>query len=242
MELIISNKDRFCNKFLSPITRVGEMAILSIKSNTISSLNKTADNNIILYAESKLENTEDVNLNIPDIKKLIKILECVEGDVVQLKLHNNNIEYKSAKTRFKYHLLEDGIINIPNISIDKINKFTYNTSFEVTSQTFNSLLKSSIFITDSNKVYLYAENGNIYADITDRSRHNVDNYTTILSEKYEGDDINKAIPFSFDVFRLISNLSSNSIKVSVNSEKGIILFEITDSEYKLSYISTAMLC
>ena len=65
---------------------------------------------------------------------------------------------------------------------------------------------------------------------------------TILSEKYEGDDISKAIPFSFDVFRLISNLSSNSIKVSVNSEKGIILFEITDSEYKLSYISTAMLC
>ena len=104
------------------------------------------------------------------------------------------------------------------------------------------MIKSSIFIKDSNKVYVYSENGNIYEDITDRSRHNVDNSTTILSEKYEGDDISKAIPFSFDVFRLISNLSSNSIKVSVNSEKGIILFEITDSEYKLSYISTAMLC
>jgi len=241
MELIISNKDRFCNKFLSPITRIGEMAILSIKSNTISSLNKTADNNIILYAETALENASDVNLNIPDVKKLIKILECIDGDEIKLKLHNNNIEYKSEKTRFKYHLLEDGIINIPNISIDKINKFTYNTSFEVTTQTFNSLLKSSIFITDSNKVYLYSENGNIYADLTDRSRHNVDNYTTILSNTYQGDELKKAIPFSFDVFRLITNLSSNIIKISVNSEKGIILFEITDSEYKLSYISTAML-
>lgn len=225
---------------------MGDMSIVTIDKNGATSLNKTVDNSIILYA--KTTDVEYVNeltkLNIPDIKKLIRALDCLQSatPTINLQINRNSIEYKSSGTKFKFHLIEDGIITPPNINIQKIESFEYDITFKLSVHSFNSLLKSSTFLTESNKVYISTEEGAVYAELTDKGKSNTDSYKTAISTEYSGSEIIKEIPFSFDLFRSCSLLKADFIQVSINTSKSIIAFDITDDNYKLKYISTGLVC
>jgi hypothetical protein len=39
------------------------------------------------------------------------------------------------------------------------------------------MFKGSTFASETNKIYFYTENGQLMAELTDRSRHNTDNFT-----------------------------------------------------------------
>lgn len=243
MQLTFNNKSNFCSKFLAPISRISDLAIISVDANNITSLNKTADNNTILLAkciDAKLDSTEHINLNVSDVKKFIRVFDCIEEDNITVNVNLNNIEYKSSKTKFKFHLLEDGIIAPLGHSLKKIESFEYDANFKMSIDTFNTLLKSSTFITESNKIYIYTQDGNVYCELTDKSRHNLDSYTTKLSERYEGADIEKPLPFSFDVIRNVAVLKAQEIDVKINTSKGVLCIDVEDGEYQLKYISTAM--
>jgi hypothetical protein len=226
---------------------MGDMSIVTIDKNGATSLNKTIDNSIILYAKTvdvEYSNDGPIKLNIPDIKKLIRALDCLQtpSPTIDLILNRNSIEYKSSSTKFKFHLIEDGIIVPPNINIQKIESFEYDTTFDLSVHSFNSILKSSTFLTDSNKIYISTENGAVYAELTDKSKSNTDSYKSAISTGYEGSEIQKEIPFSFDLFRSCSLLKTESIKVSINTARSIIAFDISDGNYKLKYISTGLVC
>lgn len=243
MSISLNNKTDFVSKFLTPISRINDLVTVKISGNEVFSLNRTTDNNTVLYAscgDVKCENSH--NLNIPDIKKLIKALESINENQVSLTLNSNNLEYKSSSVKFKFHLLEDGIIATPNLNINKINSFQYNVKFKMTTTSLNTLLKSSTFITDSNKIYIFSDGDNVYGELTDRSKHNIDMYTTVLCSEYSGEAIEKPIPFTFDTFRLLSTLKSNTIDVSLNTDRGILSMDIIENSYKLKYISTSMVC
>lgn len=243
MQLTFNNKFSFCDKFLSPISRISDLAIVSATSNEITSLNKTVDNNTILLARCKdavLDVDQKVDLNIPDVKKFIRVFDCIEDETITVKINSNNIEYKSPKTRFKFHLLEDGIIAPPGHSIKKIESFEYDTVFRITLAEFNNLLKSSTFITESNKIYIYTQDGSVQCELTDKSRHNLDSFTTQLAERYQGADVDKPIPFSFDVIRNISVLKTQELEFKINTSKGVLCVDVIDNDYQLKYISTAM--
>jgi hypothetical protein len=62
------------------------------------------------------------NLNIPDIKKLVRVVECIDADELQFDINSNNLQYISDSFKFKYHLLEDGLMKLPSINIKKINE------------------------------------------------------------------------------------------------------------------------
>ena len=225
---------------------MGDMSIVTIDKNGATSLNKTVDNSIILYAKTtdvEYDN-ESTKLNIPDIKKLIRALDCLQSTspTINLQINRNSIEYKSSGTRFKFHLIEDGIIVPPNINIQKIESFEYDTTFKLNVNTFNSLIKSSTFLTDSNKIYISTEDGAVYAELTDKGRSNTDSYKMAICNGYEGSEITKEIPFSFDLFRSCSLLKADVINVSINTIKSIIAFDIIDGNYKLKYISTGLVC
>lgn len=244
MQLTLKDKSNFCNKFLKPISNVSDLVIVSVENDKISSLNKTADNNIILYATCT-DIISDVDkktaLNIADIKKFIRAFDCIEDTQVVLKLNPNNVEYKSAKTKFKFHLLEDGIIAPVVMSVQKIENFKYDVTFKITPATFSSLLKSSTFITDNScKVYIHTEDGKVHAELTDKTRYNVDSYSTLLSDSYEGNTISDPMPFPFESIRSISTFKGD-IKVQINTSLGVMCIDIIDeSGYNLKYISTAM--
>lgn len=243
MQLTFNNKFSFCDKFLSPISRISDLAIISVFQNEITSLNKTADNNTILLARCKdasLDGDQKIDLNVPDVKKFIRVFDCISDENIAVKINNNNIEYKSPKTKFKFHLLEDGIITPPGHSLKKIDTFEYDVVFKISLAEFNNLLKSSTFITDSNKIYIYTQDSSVQCELTDKSRHNLDSFTTQLADRYQGVDIDKPIPFSFDVVRNISVLKTQELEFKINTSKGILCVDVIDGDYQLKYISTAM--
>lgn len=244
MELTLKDRSSFCSKLLKPVSLISDLVILDVESNRVSSLCKTADNYTILYASTtdiSSSVSSKKSLNIADIKKFIRAFDCIEANDITVKLNGNNIEYKSSKTKFKFHLLEDGIIAPITSKLEKIEKFKYDVSFKLLVSSFTNLLKSSTFITDSNcKVYIYTEGGNVYADLTDRVRHNVDSYCTLISEEFSGNEIIDAIPFPLETFRSISTIKSVELNVQINTEIGVLCVDVEDSNYKLKYISSAM--
>jgi hypothetical protein len=158
---------------------------------------------------------------------------------VELKLNDNNVEYKSNGTKFKFHLINDNIVKSPNFNIQKINALEYDLNFKMSSSALNVLLKSSTFITDSNKIYVSTENGNVMAELNDKTKSNIDSFATKLADCYSGNSLDKALAFDFDLFRNISFLKSQEIDIKINTIKGVIAFDIVEDKYKLKYISTA---
>lgn len=243
MKLKILNRINFIQKFLSPISKINDLCTLTIEDNQIYSINRTVDNNFSLYSRTSdielIDCEEKVNLSFSDIKKFIKILECINEDSVELILNPNNIEYKSSAVKFKFHLINDNIVKSPNFNLDKINGLEYNLGFKLSLVMFNTLMKSSVFITNSNKIYISTENGNIIGELNDKTKTNIDTYTSKLSDVYVGDSISTPLAFNFDLFRNISFLKTSELDVSLNTNKGIIAFDVCDDKYKLKYIAVA---
>jgi hypothetical protein len=81
MILRILNKTNFIQKFLTPISRINELCTLTVQKNNIYNLNRTADTNFSLYSVCSDVETEgveeNVNLSFADVKKLIKVLDCL---------------------------------------------------------------------------------------------------------------------------------------------------------------------
>ena len=243
MKLKILNKASFVQKFLTPISRINDLCSLTIENNSIYNINRTSDNNFSLYSITDdielIDCEEKRTLSFSDIKKFIKIIDCIGQDTFELTINTNNIEYKSSATKFKFHLINDNIVKAANFNIDKINAMEYDIQFKLSLPVFNSLMKSSTFITNTNKIYLSIEDGNVIAELNDKTKFNVDTYTCKLADSFIGNVSDFCLPFNFDVFRNISFLKTNEIDIKLNTKKGVIAFDVMDDKYKLKYISIA---
>lgn len=242
MRLKILNKSNFIQKFLTPISKINELCSLSLEENSIYNLNRTSDTNFSLYAR-----TEDIkyegekrNISFSDLKRFIKLLDCIplENDI-DLIINENNIQFESHSTRFKFHLINDNIIRGPSFNIDKINALEFDCEFKFSYNSYISLIKSSTFIVDSSKIYIHNEGTNILAELTDKTKSNIDTYSTVISNTFVGLDINKPIGFDFDLFKNISFPKNGEILIKLNTKIGFVAFEIQDGNYKLKYIATA---
>jgi hypothetical protein len=133
MKLKILNKSNFLQKFLSPISKINDLCTLTIEKDLIYNINRSADSNFSLYSTSSdievLDYEDKRNLSFSDIKKFIKILDCINQEEIILYLNPNNIEFKSSNTKFKFHLINDNIVKSPNFNIDKINSMEYDLEF-----------------------------------------------------------------------------------------------------------------
>jgi hypothetical protein len=243
MILKILNKNNFTNKFLHPISRINDLCTLVVEKDKIYNINRTADGNFSLYSvcdEIAVEDYKDkTNLSFSEIKKFIKVFDCIPENAIDLIIHSNFVEYKSGGTRFKFHLINDNIVRAPNYSIEKINSLTYNNEFNISLSAINTLIKSSTFITSSNKIYLTTDEGNVYAELDDKAKTNIDTFSTKISDHYKGSALNNPLGFNFDILRNISALKCPEILVRVNTDVGYVAFEIGDDNYKLKYTSAA---
>ena len=87
MILNITDREKFLNNFLLPISKVAESAVLIVKPGQITSLIATSDNTIIVsaqYNDDKINITK--TLNVPDIKKFCRILACIEEQEIEFNL------------------------------------------------------------------------------------------------------------------------------------------------------------
>ena len=242
MTLNVTNKSNFLSYFLNPVSRLSNSCIVNVGDETISTIIAAADNTSILYARYKTNLGASGNkINLPDLNRLTKILQCIQSDNFDLNLDGNCIKYKDTNIQFKYHLLEDNILTSPPISTEKISALTFNTNFKVPYSSILSLIKTSTFAVNLNKLYIFTKDGNVYAEINDKQSHNVDSVSIKLCDEYSGADIKDPLPLSFETIRTIIGAKCDYIKINVNSQLNVMTFDINNNESKLTYIVSGLI-
>jgi len=241
MVIQVDNKDRFISQFLNPVSKINNSCVLKISDKGVSTLLSAADNTAILYAQYLTDlDTEDVSINLPDISRLNRILQCIEKDNIDLEVRGNHIQYTSSDMRFKYHLLEDGIISIPAVSVDKIKSIQYDTTLSLPFQSIVNLIKSASFTIDVNKIYISTKDDDVYAEVGDNQSHNVDSISIKMCSGYTGLPINEPLPVSLETVRLLVGTRCDTVNTYINSELNVMMFEINNGNIKLTYIISGL--
>lgn len=240
--LKIKNKKDFVSNFLKPVSSLNDSCILSIKDNKLTCTLASADATIVSKCTVDVESDlNDYTLNLPDIQKLIRVLDIIPDADVTLKVNENNLSFNDSGYKFKYHLLDDGIIKQPSLNVEKVNQLNFNINFDVSENNLSTLFKGSTFATETTKLYLYEEDGKIYGELGDKNRHNTDNFVCTLSDKFEGNTIAKPLPINFESFRLISFGSSRNVQFNINDEMGVITCKFQKGNVSLIYIISALI-
>ncbi len=240
-QLTLSKKE-IIDLFLSPISRISEECSLSFSSDNVSTLVNDQTGAIILYGKTKiktgLSEGQNISLNFKDLRKLIKIFDCIKENEFQLKVDDNAslISYKSPSLSFKLHLVLDSVIKKSTVSLDKISKLTFDSDFELTGDKISEILKGSIFASSSDKVYFYTKDGAVFAELTDKATHEVDSITFNIANVYNGGDISTPLPFNMEILRIINSNKPEKITVKLNNTYKILLFEICNPVAMFKYI------
>jgi hypothetical protein len=234
-ELKIKNRSEFL-RYLDSVSKINDSAIFDIRVDGISCLVSSIDNTLVLLSELKGEFDFSGTINVPDIKKLHRVVDTLNTEDLVLNVNSNNLEYKGSDVKFKYHLFEEGFLSKPNLNIEKIKGFSFDVNFEMTREVVQSLLKGSTFASETNKVYLYTEDSVLKADLTDKARHNTDNYSIKVAD---ADFDLKPIPINFDNIRLMSN-NNNTYNCNINTEFGVVVIDNDTDGIKLKYIISSL--
>tara|TARA_R110002051_G_scaffold174664_1_gene244849 strand:- start:1571 stop:2302 length:732 start_codon:yes stop_codon:yes gene_type:complete len=240
MILPIKNKENFIQNFLNPVSRLNSSATLDIH-DTISTIVHN-NSNIFLKAEYKIDwddHPEEGTLCLPDTIKLIKILSCLDESDIHLKIEENCIKYSSNINRFTYHLFDDSLSNNNPFDFNKIDDITFDTKFKLTKEKNNTILKALPFVTESSKIYIKTENTNVYAELSDKKLQNVDSYTTLLADKYNGKDLDYELILDVELFRLISTLNFNEATININNQYKMLMLKLNIDNIELTFVSTS---
>ena len=232
-------------KFLSPVSRLGDKSVLKIFKNKIYTLTTSEDSNIILYASYTLEQeaaSELLRLNIADIKKLLRAVECFDEDL-NFYLKDNHIFCETVTLNgayFKYHLVDDSIIRETPISIEKISSLNFDTEFIIPSKKLVEISRGSAYAVDSQKIYFYTKDDAVFSELTDQTIQNIDSITIRVSDSFTGQPIKTMLPLMLEVFRNLTYLKCENVKVKINNENKVIMFCVTDSNVDLKYIISTL--
>jgi hypothetical protein len=247
-EFLIPIPKSSLEKLLKPVNRLAESCVLRNDTESIFTLCSSSDSSVILYAKTKLPITIDkIKLNIINIKKLLTGLDCL-GDDGEFKIikNDNNIVCKSTNAssgennHFKYHLVEDNIIKESSVNIEKIASLKYDTVFDISLGKIKQIMSAYSFVNDVNKIYFYTKDDSVVAEIDDKSRQNIDNVSLIASQSFTGNPLLTPMSVKIEVFKLLAS-SKTSIKVKINNEFKVFVFETQEDENtQLKYIISAL--
>jgi len=234
-------------KLLKPVNRLAESCVLKTFGKELTTVCTSVDNSVMLYARCTLPmEVEGTKLNIISIKKLLTGLECLGDDgVFSLEIQKNNIkcqsknEETSENTHFKYHLADDGIIKEAPVKIESINALNYDTSFEIQIAKIRQIMSGYSFASDVAKIYFYTKNDKVYAEINDKNMQNVDNISLLVSNSYNGEEIDP-VSIKIEVFKNLIT-SKTPVKVKINKSNNVFLFTTNeDDNVELKYIVSAL--
>lgn len=223
-------------QFLKAVNKINDAAIVSVATDALSCLIGTPDNSCFLYGTMSCKSDYSGVLNLPSIAKLARALDHV-NDEINFKVNNNNLEYKSALVRFKYHLLDNGILSQPLINIKRIQSIEFDVSFSMGPQTLTELCKASSFANDSNKLYLSCDGAQLKGELTDKTRQNIDSIELVLGEFNHAFD---GVPINLDLIRSLSYTNNSTIVFKINNEHGVVSIDIANESHKLKYIASAL--
>lgn len=240
---LILNKELFVNKFLQPISKLADIVTINSNDTGIYAICSTQDgSSVVLYAELQVPELErkHIRLNLPDVKKFVRLIDCIEDSVIRLTIKDNHINYNTDSIRFNYFLLEDSFVQRAPLNPEKIKALQYDSSFTLSIAKFNEILKGSSIATDSDKLYFYTKDDTVYAELNDHERQNINNITYRIADSYDGAPIKNALPFNLESVRLLAGLRADSFNVKINNTLKVCLFEVEDSDIMLKFIVSAL--
>lgn len=232
-------------KFLSPVSRLGDKSIVKIFKKKIYTITTSEDSNIILYASYSLNeeaSQEIIRLNIADVKKFLRAVECFEEDL-NFYLKDNHIFCETSNLNgafFKYHLVDDSIIKETPISVEKISNLNFDTEFSISNKKLAEISRGSSFAVDTQKIYFYTKNESVFSELTDQTIQNIDSITLKISDSFTGQPIKGMMPLMLEVFRNLTSLKCESVKVKINNENKVIMFCVNDNNVELKYIISTL--
>ena len=237
------NKHNFITHYLLPISKVVDnVAIIKQEDIFYTVCASQAGGSAVLYASYKAVEHTDVtsNINIPDIKKFIRLLDCIEKDDIEIEIHSNHLRYKDDVFKFNYFLLEDGVMPRCPISPEKIKKLDYDSEFVLPVAKLQELLKGSSIATESDKIYISTKDTKVYAELNDLERHNVNNVCYQIADVYSGKDIAVPIILGLESVRLLAGLKTHAFNVKINVELKIVCVEYVDDYTDVKFIISGL--
>lgn len=235
-----TNKTSFIKDILIPISLINDRAVISVDATDTTCIVSNSENNIILYLKSKITSDTPIELNIGDIKKLLRALDCIEQDEIEINLTSQFISYETDAVTFKYHLLQPGLIQRHTISIEKINKLSFDTEFILNKEGLSRIAKGTSFAIDTNKLYFYTKDRNVYANLADYTVSQSDSIGFKITDGFTGNELKTQLPISVECFKLFQGYKDPTIHVKVNSQLKILVFEITTLLSSAKYIISGL--
>jgi hypothetical protein len=234
------HRESFIQNFLSPVSRLADNVPIFFTEEEIYTVCANQDGSVVLLASYNVGNDKSFKINLPDIKKFVRLLDCIEDEELLLDVESNYVNYETDSVRFKYFLLEESYIQRCPATPEKIKQLQYDTTFDIPIAKLNEILKGSTITTDSDKLYLYTRDKKIYAELNDRERQNINSITYLVTDVYEGNALTACIPFTLENIRLLSGLRTNTFSVKVNNKLKVALFEIKNNYTTIKFVISAL--
>jgi len=235
------NREAFVHQFLLPLSKLTEKIILTISKNNLVATCSTPDSSVVVCAEyiADFDIESNITLNIPDIKKFLKLLDNLSGEVITLVHKGNHLAYTSKEIKFNYYLLEDGYVQRCPVSAAKIQALSSNSSFILNTSSLNEILKGHSIATDAGKVYFFLQDGEVYAELNDRERQNINNIVYNIAGEFEGDEF-ATLAVDLEALRMLTGLRGNCFKVCINTSVNVLLFDINNELIKIRFAISAL--
>lgn len=231
MELKLVKKD-FADNFLNVISKTVDIASIKANKDGLYVVCNKPDTSIILLGKfnSPLDVEQEVALNIGDIKKLLRVVDCIEEDNVVFKINSNHLAYKSTSVQFKYHFLDDSIVPKVSLKREKIENLELDTFFDIDCKKLQEVLKASSFTTDTNKIYIYSQSDGVYCELGDKEKSNTDSISLKLCDAVEGQPLTQVLPFNLDIFRVLTGIRFDKARIGINLKFKVMSFYIKPTD------------
>ena len=231
MELKLVKKD-FADNFLSIVGKAVDVVSIKLTKDGLYAVCNKPDTSIILLAKysKTFDIDQEVTLNIGDVKKLLRVIDCIDEYELVFKIESNHLYYKTEKLQFKYHFLDDSVVPKVTLKREKIEALTNDTFFDVNTKKLQEILKASSFTTDTNKIYLYGQSDGVYCELGDKEKSNTDNISLKVADKVEGQPFNQVIPFNLDIFRILTGVKFETARVGINLKFKVMSFYVKPTE------------
>lgn len=231
MELKLVKKD-FTDNFLNIVGKAVDVVSIKASKDGLYTVCNKPDSSIIVLGKYNynLDLDSELSLNVGDIKKLLRVLDCIEDETLHFKINSNHLFYKSDKIQFKYHFLDDSIVPKVTLKREKIESLKNDTFFDIDNKKFQEILKASSFTTETNKIYIYGQPDGVYCELGDKEKSNTDSISMKMSDTIEGSPLTQVIPFNLDIFRLFSGVRFEKARVGVNNTYKIMSFYIRPTD------------
>jgi len=224
------------NRFLNSLSKINNSAILEVDKDKMYSIINSEDRSLFLWAELGGDFGINESLNLPSLPKLSNALDMIGTPDVIFEVSSNCLQYKGQGLKFKYHLYDDGILTKPKVTLSKIESLTYDYEFELGKGFVKTLLKNSSIFKDTNKLYIYTEDGHLVWSLADKTIPNTDAMTVIGDEvDFEMDEF----ILNLDNMRLVDFGTENFLTFRIN-KNGIGSLLLHSDNLTLNYIISSL--